>query len=317
MSSIRKMCLDHHPGFDIGGTLWFQNLSDFPHGVLSFTFPSLIAGLHYINVQISFRTIKLANLKGVLGLLAKFYKFYLDVLSLPLFIIGFFIPQGSLVYWATNSSLTLVQQLCLRNPTVRNKLGLPDLMDPLQNRVVVGDDKHNNAVSSEILIPIDAVPPEKLLEIALQDMAAGNQEKALILLRKAVEKDHELVRALIAIGQILCSKKLFTEAAENFELAIPKIEGEEVGLLVISLFGAGVSRIWQGRNSEGVEHLKRIAELREPDSPMDKACYYRGLVMLGSTLFQMGDKSEAAKYLRIAATYDPAVNSYIKECEEG
>lgn len=311
------MCLDHHPGFDSGGTLWFQNLSDFPHGALSFTFPTLIAGLHYINVQISFRTIKLANLKGILGLLAKFYKFYLDILSLPLFIIGFFIPQGSLVYWATNSSLTLVQQLCLRNPTVRNILGLPDLVDPLKNRVAVGDDKHTAAVSSEILIPIEAVPAEKLLEIALQDMAAGDQEKALILLRKAIEMDHELVRALVAIGQILCSKKLFAEAAENFELAIPKIEEEEIGLLVISLFGAGVSRIWQGRNSEGIEHLKKIAELREPDSPMDKACYYKGLVMLGSTLFQMGEKSEAAKYLRIAATYDPAVNSYVKECEEG
>lgn len=30
-----------------------------------------------------------------------------------------------------------------------------------------------------------------------------------------------------------------------------------------------------------------------------------------------GEKSEAVKYLRIAATYDPAVSAYIKECEEG
>ncbi|KAK8934586.1 hypothetical protein KSP39_PZI014473 [Platanthera zijinensis] len=43
----------------------------------------------------------------------------------------------------------------------------------------------------------------------------------------------------------------------------------------------------------------------------------RKLFVIASTLFQMGEKSEEAKYLRITATYDPAVNSYIKECEEG
>ncbi|KAH0466764.1 hypothetical protein IEQ34_004002 [Dendrobium chrysotoxum] len=302
-----------------GGTLWFLNLTDYPSGIPCFTFPTLIAGLHYINVQISFQTIKIANLQGVLGLLAKFYKLYLDILSIPLFLVGFYIPQGSLVYWVTNSSLTLIQQLCLKNPNVRNQLGLPNLMEPVKNRVAT-ENEHNSAAYSEVLIPIEAVPPKKLLELALKDMAAGDPDKALILLRTTIEKDPELVQALVAIGQILCSKKLFEEAAENFELAIHKlsyIKEEEIGLLLLSLFGAGVSRIWQGKNSDGIEHLKKIAELREPDSPMDKACYYRGLVMLGSTLFQLGEKSEAAKYLRIAATYDPGVNAYLKECEEG
>ncbi|XP_020584186.1 ALBINO3-like protein 3, mitochondrial [Phalaenopsis equestris] len=206
-----------------------------------------------------------------------------------------------------------VAQLCLKNPTVRNRLGLPNLME-----AATRDKENDGAAASEILIPIEAVPPKKLLELALKYMASGDQDKALILLRKTIEKDPEQVQALVAIGQILCSKKLFEEAAENFELAIPKlsyIKEEEIGLLVLSLFGAGVSRIWQGRNSDGIEHLKKIAELREPDGPMDKACYYRGLVMLGSTLFQLGEKSEAAKYLKIAATYDPGVEAYLKECE--
>lgn len=120
------------------------------------------------------------------------------------------------------------------------------------------------------------------------------------------------------MGQILCSKQSFEEAADYFERAISKIHlEEENSLLVLSSFGAGVSRIWQGRKPEGIQHLKRIAELKVPDSPMDKACYYRGLVMLGSTLFGEGEKSEAAKYLRIAAAYDPGVNAYLKECEEG
>uniref|UniRef100_A0A3Q7ISD8 Uncharacterized protein n=1 Tax=Solanum lycopersicum TaxID=4081 RepID=A0A3Q7ISD8_SOLLC len=36
---------------DLGGILWFQNLTEVPSGVLGPVFPLLIAGLHYINVQ--------------------------------------------------------------------------------------------------------------------------------------------------------------------------------------------------------------------------------------------------------------------------
>nr|XP_023905642.1 ALBINO3-like protein 2, chloroplastic [Quercus suber] len=109
MTSIRRMSLDHHPGFDCGGALWFQNLTEFSHGVSGPIFPLLIAGLHYINVQISFGTSSVRNVTGPLDLLAKFFKFYLNFLTLPLFFIGYCIPQGSLVYWVTNSSFSVIQ----------------------------------------------------------------------------------------------------------------------------------------------------------------------------------------------------------------
>lgn len=35
-----------------GGALWFQNLTEYSHGYSGFIFPFLIAGLHYINVQV-------------------------------------------------------------------------------------------------------------------------------------------------------------------------------------------------------------------------------------------------------------------------
>nr|CAD1820153.1 unnamed protein product [Ananas comosus var. bracteatus] len=315
MTSIRSMCLSNHPGFDLGGTLWFQNLTDFPRGVLGSTFPILIASLHYINVQISFQTVQLANLRGMLGLLAKYYKLYLDILAIPLLLVGFYIPQGSLVYWTTNSLFTLFQQLSLKNTYVRAELGLPALK-VLEKKTIAPENIPPESCSSiDIEVSVESLPPEKLLELALQELAAGNQDRALPLLRIATEKDPDLVRALIAMGQTLCSKGSFVESAEYFERAIPKIE-EEDALLVLACFGAGVSHILQGNKQEGIKHLKRIAELREPDEPMDKACYHKGLVMLGSTLFQEGEKAEAVKYLRIAATYDPAVNAYVKECED-
>ncbi|KAL5993669.1 hypothetical protein ACLOJK_040921 [Asimina triloba] len=157
--------------------------------------------------------------------------------------------------------------------------------------------------------------------------------------RLAVEKDPELARASIAMGLLLFSRGLLTEAADYFVHAISKIRDDDVSQLVIASFGAGVSLVsqdnhnvnmqlrinklneWQeaitepGRELEGIEHLKRIASLKEPDNPEDKHCYFQGLVMLGSALFNLGQTVEAAEHLRRAAAYDPSVNAYVEECE--
>ncbi|CAI9781193.1 unnamed protein product [Fraxinus pennsylvanica] len=55
----------------MGGTLWFQNLTGYPHGGLGPIFPLMIAGLHFANVQISFQKSSLQRLPGIVGTLAK------------------------------------------------------------------------------------------------------------------------------------------------------------------------------------------------------------------------------------------------------
>lgn len=319
MTSIRRMCLDGHPGFDNGGALWFHNLTDFSHGACGPIFPLLIAGLHFVNIQISFRNFKASNMPGLIGVFAKYYKLYLDILSLPLLVIGFNIPQGSLVYWVTNSSLTMIQQLSLRSVYFHNKLGLPDLNAKLKLKTssnhVDGDITSSKQQSS---VRIENLTPEQLLQLGLENMANGDYDKSLPLLRLATEKDPNLTRALIGMGQVLFSKKSLAEAADYFERAISKIkEDEELNLLILALFCVGLSRIQQGRKAEGIEHLKRLSNLKEPDTPSDKACYYQGVVLLGSTLFNEGQRSEAALYLRKAVVFDPRVMKYLKECEEG
>ncbi|CAK9156324.1 unnamed protein product [Ilex paraguariensis] len=89
------MSLDHHPGFDCGGTLWFQNLTEFPQGALGPIFPLLIAGLHFVNVQISFRRSSVGKDSGLFVLLAKYYKIYLDLMTVPILFITFYVPQIS------------------------------------------------------------------------------------------------------------------------------------------------------------------------------------------------------------------------------
>ncbi|KAG9447318.1 hypothetical protein H6P81_013446 [Aristolochia fimbriata] len=337
MVSIRRMSLDHHPGFDTGGTLWFQNLTEFPHGILAPVFPLLIASLHYINVQISFGTSTIRSSPGMIGLLAKYYKIYLDILTIPILFIGFYVPQGSLVYWVTNSSLNAVQQLSLRNPYIRQMLGLRATNPPASENVVEVNPSNKKPLhplslrhpyilqklglqASSVAIGhgtcTEDLPPDNLYSIALQHLAAGNQENAFPLLRLASQKDPELEdRTSLAMGLFLLSKESHVEAAECFEQAISKIKRDDITNLVIAYYGAGFSHILQGRKYEGIEHLKRIAELKEPENPMDKFCYFQGLVILGSTLFNEGQKAEALKYLHIAAAFDPNVNKYIEECE--
>ncbi|XP_066380089.1 ALBINO3-like protein 2, chloroplastic isoform X5 [Miscanthus floridulus] len=307
MMSIRSMCLNNHPGFDNGGILWFHNLSEFPHGTLGPIFPILVAGLHYLNVQISFQGSQIKDHPGIFGLLAK----------------------GSLVYWTTNSLFSVAQQLSLRNDAARKLLGLPDTraQRPLLEDADMQSMSSDKGTASESTAPNFVMEsmegnisvsssPEELLEQALQYLGTGCRDQALPLIRTAVERNPDLSVALIGMGQTLFSNKLFPEAAVCFEHAIPKIQ-EDDPLLVLAYFGAGLSNERQGDNETAIKLLQRIAELKEPEKPINKTCYFQGMLTLGSILSREGRNPEAAKYLRMAIAYDPSVERLLKECEEG
>ncbi|CAB4316078.1 unnamed protein product [Prunus armeniaca] len=326
LNSIRRMSLGNHPGFDCGGTLWFNNLTELPHGVYGAIFPFLIAGLHYANVQISFKTSALVKGNDLLSNLAKYYKFYLDIMTLPIIVIGFCIPQGSLVYWVTNSSLSVIQQLVLRDPAVRAKLGLPDKDAPTDTAI---SEKPGTPEISPLASPtrwkkitLQNLSPKELLNLSVQVLSEGDKEKALPLLKLALEKDPEYARALIVMGQTLLQKSLHAEATEYFQRAITKLnsagqptEVEDIDLLILASQWAGVAYIRQGKSVEGIVHLERVAQLEEPDEPSSKTHYFEGLLLLSSALSNVGRKAEALKYLRLAAAYNPDYNEYLEQYE--
>ncbi|GMH10362.1 hypothetical protein Nepgr_012203 [Nepenthes gracilis] len=325
MASIRKMSLDHHPGFDVGGILWFQNLTEYPHGVLGPIFPILIAGLHFFNVQISFRSSTVGKETGLFSLLAKYYKYYLNLLTFPLFFIGFCVPQGSLVYWVTNSSLTLIQQLSLQHPAIRAKLGLPNkeaLREaPIPKRPIL--ESRLSDIPSSKKISVHNLSPIELLNLSIQFLAEGNKDGAIPILRLAIDKDPEYVRALIVMGQVLLQKGLEAEATEFLERAISKIflvdqrtDIEGVDNLILASQWAGAACIRQGKNAEGLVHLERVASMEEPEDSKIKAHYYDGLLLYASALYNEGQKAEAIKYLRMAVAYDPKYTAYLEQCEK-
>ncbi|XP_023546234.1 ALBINO3-like protein 2, chloroplastic isoform X1 [Cucurbita pepo subsp. pepo] len=327
MVTIRKMSLNHHPGFDCGGALWFQNLTENPHGVLGPIFPLLVASLHFINVQVSFRKSSLEKATGIFGILAKYYKLYLNLLTVPLFFIGYCIPQGSLVYWVTNSSFTAIQQLTLQHPAVRSKLGLP-FKDAPVGTATLRETNDPGKLPLETptkwkKIYVEKLSPKELLALSVQLLSKGQKERAIPLLRQALNKDPEYVRALIVMGQTLLQNGQPAEAIAFLERAISKlflsghpteVEGED--LLILASQWAGVASIRQGKMVEGIAHLERIANMKEPEEAKSKAHYYDGLVLLASALYNEGRKAEATKYLQSAAAYNPAYKEYLDQCED-
>ncbi|KAL6496878.1 hypothetical protein OROGR_028807 [Orobanche gracilis] len=301
LMSVRRMSLDHHPGFDT-------------------------ECLHFTHIKLSFQKSTFEQAPRSLRLLAKIYKTYLQVMTLPIMIATLNVPQGSLVYWLTNSSLSLIQLLCLRHPRFLEYLGLPTTNAPV---VAPSIKERANSGFADIVIltkqgevPAPSLSPAELVSYSVKILTDGHKETAIRLLRLALEKDPGFVRALLILGQTLLQNKQFSEAAECLESAISKLleagyptEVEDVDLLILSSQWAGIANVHQGKMEEGLVHLERIALLEEPQDSKSKAHYYDGLIILASTLLIVDRKADSLKYLQKAIAYDPAYSVYLEHLE--
>ncbi|RZC61735.1 hypothetical protein C5167_023484 [Papaver somniferum] len=292
-----------------GGALWFQNLTQIPHGSFAVTFPILIAGLHYVNIQLSFRGSSVGKVTGVMGKLF----------------------EGSLVYWVTNSSITVIQNLSLQHPTLREKLGLPDKNASVKR--VTSSSTDNLEISylgkPEQRVNVQNLSPDELLSLPVQLLSKGHHDRALPLLRSevfayrlAIEKDPDHIRSMVVLGQSLMQKQWLPESIGVLEHAVRKLlvggqpaKEEEVDLLILASTWAGVTNIKQGKN-KGLEHLERISQIEEPVDPKGKAHYFDGLELLSSALFNEGRKVEAEEYLRKVVAYDPSKNDLLQQLLE-
>ncbi|EXC29910.1 ALBINO3-like protein 2 [Morus notabilis] len=304
MTTIRSMSLDHHPGFDSGGTLWFQNLTEYSHGAPGVIFPVVIAALHYTNAQIAFRTSSVKKATGLLDVLVK----------------------GSLVYWATNGSLTCIQQLSLKHPVVREKLGLPDKDNSSSAAVSVGTSSPAIIASSkpekQLKKSVEELSPLELISLSVQLLGKGDAERASHMIKLILAKDPESEHGLILMGQALLQKGLLAEAIKYLERAISKLlvdgfptEVETLGHLIIASQWAGAAYSQQGKIEEGLVHLERVGKLKEPDDPKVKGHYFDTLLLLSSALYNVGRREEASEYLRLLVAHNPAYSKYLEQCE--
>ncbi|KAL0730979.1 hypothetical protein Bca4012_027073 [Brassica carinata] len=276
MASIRKMSLDGHPGFDSGGALWFQNLSDLPAGSFGPVFPILIAVFHYINIQV-----------------AVYYKLYLEILSVPLFFVGYAIPQGT------------------SSPGVEHSMEITESVI-----------KYVDSDLKEQTLSLQTLAPEELLSLSVQVLSKGDTETSIQLLRLALEKDPGYVRGLVLMGQTLLQKTQLSEATKYLELAISKLldeaasDAEDVELLMLASQWAGAAYVQQGNMKSGIVHLERVAKLKEPGDAKSKEHYFEALLLLSSALYKEGQSHEAAKILRVVVDHNPAYKPLLEQCED-
>ncbi|KAF3514021.1 hypothetical protein F2Q69_00006301 [Brassica cretica] len=313
ITSIRRMSLDHHPGFDTGGALWFQNLTEIPNGLYGPLFPFLIADLQDIFELFDIFSLFpcIPNAPGKSALL----------------VYQFIIQHSSVTPLDLSFSVLGLQQSIIKHPVVSAKLGLQGddtVLKEAGNPILtnIEEAKLTDLSSKGRMISGHDLTPKELVALSAKYLSGGQKENSIPLLRLALEKDPEYLQAMVILGQALYQKEQFAEAAKYLERAASKLidvcptEVEEVDLLIVASQWAGVSNIRQGKTSEGITHLERVANMEEPDDPKSKAHYLDALVLYSSAIFNEGRREEAAKYLRRVVAYDPSFQELLKECEE-
>ncbi|CAN6714631.1 unnamed protein product [Malus baccata var. baccata] len=257
LNTTRNMSLDNHPGFDSGGTLWFQNLTESPHNVLGLVLPFMIAGLTLV-ANYSYELYVPLNLKNGWRKDGQYYKDYLVFLTVPILCYSCTMPQGSLVFWGTSSILNIIQKLTLDDPAVRAKLRFPGIDAPtgaansedLSTREIspLASPTRTKTTNLHNLSPVELLnfsfsvfihfedfltdgtpiwPQQRTRDSSTQlsvlVLSRGDTDRALHMQKLALEKDPENVKALIITGQTLLKKTLNAEATEYFERALTKL----------------------------------------------------------------------------------------------
>ncbi|MED6224695.1 hypothetical protein PIB30_086531, partial [Stylosanthes scabra] len=90
---------------------------------------------------------------------------------------------------------------------------------------------------------------------------------------------------------------------------------EDLDLLILSSTWAGIACERQGKKAEGRVHFERIANMAEPEDRTSKHYYFDGLLLFASSLYDAGNKEEAAKYLRLVVAFNPSYQKFLDKCE--
>ncbi|KAJ0014695.1 hypothetical protein Pint_21311 [Pistacia integerrima] len=247
-----------------GGTLWFQNLTEFPHGLLGPIFPIVIAALHSSNVEISFSKSSLGKQEGTHGLSAKMS---CEQFCLVLQEIFGCLDATFIFYWLLYS-LALEKSEEIDNP-----------------------EKQLDSPAKQRKISVKYLTLEKLVALSVKHLSKGQKERAFSFLQLVLDEDPDYINALIVMGQTQLQKGLLAEAIEyvllcwkehkrQLFISANPTEVENIDLLIVASQRAGVAYIRQGKMAEGIVHLERIANLEEPEEKSSKAHYYDGLVLL-------------------------------------
>ncbi|CAL8465063.1 g4598 [Coccomyxa elongata] len=270
--AARAMAASNWPGFASGGALWFPDLTkaavvihwgqdamstamSFPYGQLGAALPIAVALALFANINMSFGRAGPAASDGKgEGAMATYVmgiaKALLEWVTVPVLALALSLPHGALVYWLSSSTFSILQNLALQRPEVRERLGLPSPRRrpaPLQDwgaDVTPGDSSGQPDV-------------DQLFVKAAEARAKGDVAAALALIHRVRSAEPAHPRAHFAAGQLHAELQQWPRA----EAAYAAAAGLEADLAqrARAWLGAGVAQHAQGDLEAALQAFERAS----------------------------------------------------------
>ncbi|GMH34191.1 hypothetical protein BSKO_02025 [Bryopsis sp. KO-2023] len=318
--AVRRMSLSDWPGFSTEGALWFTDLTQHaadwatmtaPMGISGGVLPLAVTVSYLASIEVAFKGGRIgANTKDPVAAMAvRVLKIVLEWISIPVLVISFQLPQGTLLYWLTNSLYSIGSNLAFSQPFIRKSLQLGPINIEAQPEPQTAD--HQQQQGSPSHTPgaehasANMVPPEllPLFMKAAKLRAEKKMDESLAALEEIVAKDGGFSRAHYAKGQLLSEMKQWGKAADCYVRAAESIgEVAEAGPCWL---GAGVSRIMEGELELAETALLRASELNSWDVHI--------WLSLTSLYKKMGEHEKAKSSLAKAVELDPKLKKYEEE----
>ena len=223
------MSLSHWPGFSTGGTLWFTDLTlpavklsqvveldtsttttaaaaaaavvnITPMGIVGILLPACVLLSTFTAIQINFKPINNNNnsnsktVANTTTILSDVLKSLFEAALIPVAILTLFLPQGTLCYWATSSSLAALQSRAMKSATVKETLGV--IPPPLDKTLTAGQ--------------------IEVLNTAAQMAANGQHRDGIKVLLPLLKQSNNHPRVLFALGTMHSALGEWQHAAECF-----------------------------------------------------------------------------------------------------
>ncbi|BDA50658.1 probable mitochondrial inner membrane protein OXA1L [Coccomyxa sp. Obi] len=271
--AARAMAASNWPGFASGGALWFPDLTkaavvihwgqdamstavSFPYGQLGAAMPIAVALALFANINMSFGRAGPAASDGkgegaVAAYVMGIAKGLLEWVTVPVLALALGLPHGALVYWLSSSTFSILQNLALQRPEVRERLRLPSPRrrpGPLQDwgtSVTPG----NSADQPDI---------DQLFVKAAEARAKGDVAAALALIQRVRSTNPAHAPAHFAAGQLHAELKQWPRA----EAAYAAAAGLEADMAqrARAWLGAGVAQHAQGDLDAALQAFERAAQ---------------------------------------------------------
>jgi YidC/Oxa1 family membrane protein insertase len=268
MWTVKYMAASGEYGFETGGLFWFKDLTlpavdlvsmTAPMGALGAILPATLIATYIFNMQQLF-----GNKQGPGTTTDLFLRSFLEMLTIPMLIIGLQLPHGIFCYWLTSSTFNMIQNPLLNHEYTQKLLGnrqrLPikrEAAETEQRLTIEQEETAGAAVERGATTASSTLPlSEKLFEKARELSSSGRESDQFMLGEKGIQAlSYEQVTS---IAKTLAKKGDWKQAHQLFLVAATKCEDLDSANHIQSLFWAGIASAKLGYKENAIELFTNV-----------------------------------------------------------